>query len=312
MIDQVYIWFQSQFTNNEIFQGLIGGSLFASGLYLLRGVPERLYVLYLRIFTCELTIFSEDPSFKWICDWLAHHEYANRTKRIQVSTIHEHRFEENERERWVIAPGEGPHLLWYKKRPIILQREIRDTANHSRDLKEKITIRFFTTSQNLVRKLLHEAKELQTVSDLIEIYSWNDDYWSKTTSKFPRDITSIVLKRGQLESLIEDLRAFYASSQWYRQRGVPWHRGYLFSGVPGTGKSTLAFVLASYFRKPLYSLNLGSCSDDSSLINALQLVPSNAILLLEDIDAIQNFAGAEHRQKNGKEREVTTHTKCPS
>lgn len=306
MIQEIYQWFQIQFQQNEIFQGLIGGSLFASALYLLRDVPHRLYQLYTLTFTCELSIYSEDPSFKWVCDWLAHQPYAKTARRLQISTIEGRGFigRERQEDRWVIAPGDGHHFFWFRKRPMLIKRSIREGGDiNGKILKETITIRTFGRNQDLIRKLLIESKALQEGIRIIRVFSWMGDYWSESASKFPRSLDSIVLQEGQLESIAEDLGSFYSSKEWYKERGIPWHRGYLFSGIPGTGKSTLAFVLASHFNRPLYALNLGSCEDDASLMQALQEVPADGILLLEDIDAIQAFEGTEHRRNGDKASE---------
>lgn len=39
--------------------------------------------------------------------------------------------------------------------------------------------------------------------------------------------------------LIADARDFLASEVWYAERGIPYRRGYLLHGVPGSGKTSL-------------------------------------------------------------------------
>lgn len=40
--------------------------------------------------------------------------------------------------------------------------------------------------------------------------------------------------------------------------GIPYRRGYLFHGTPGSGKTSLVHVLASELDLPIYSLSLSS------------------------------------------------------
>ena len=44
-----------------------------------------------------------------------------------------------------------------------------------------------------------------------------------------RPIESVVLDADVSKNLVEDVRSFINSAAWYRQRGIPYRRGYLVS-----------------------------------------------------------------------------------
>ena len=87
--------------------------------------------------------------------------------------------------------------------------------------------------------------------------------------------------------LLEDARRFLVRQAWYAERGVPWRRGYLFHGQPGTGKTSLIRALASELDLDLAALDLSMPElNDSGLRDLLGSLPKRAALVLEDIDTV--------------------------
>jgi len=114
-----------------------------------------------------------------------------------------------------------------------------------------------------------------------------------------RPIETIVLKGGQKERLVEDLGAFFLQESDYAKLGVPWHRGYLLHGPPGTGKTSIARALADRFGLDVYYIPLRSVEHDNNLIQTVARVQPGSMLLLEDIDDLYEAMdrGAKKDQK---------------
>lgn len=74
--------------------------------------------------------------------------------------------------------------------------------------------------------------------------------------------------------------------QWYADRGIPFRRGYLLHGVPGSGKTSLIHALAGELMLDIYVVSLSaSWINDATLTSLMGRVPARCILLLEDLDA---------------------------
>ena len=93
------------------------------------------------------------------------------------------------------------------------------------------------------------------------------------------------MKPGEKEHLLKDVERFRASRQRYSELGVPYHRGYLLFGPPGTGKTSLVSALSRHFGMSIYAVNLVDFND-RSLVVAIHDIPRNAIILFEDIDCM--------------------------
>jgi len=87
--------------------------------------------------------------------------------------------------------------------------------------------------------------------------------------------------------IIDDIINFQNSSEWYINNGIPYRRGYLLHGPPGTGKTSFILAIAGKLRLNICYLNLSSGNiDDDGLNRALNDAPAHSIILLEDIDSI--------------------------
>ena len=110
------------------------------------------------------------------------------------------------------------------------------------------------------------------------------DEWERIDDLPPRSLGSVILPDDQLERLTSDISRFLGSESAYSRRSVPWHRGHLYEGPPGTGKTSLARALACHFGLDMWYLTLAGIKSDSNLIKIIMNVKARSILLLEDID----------------------------
>jgi len=108
------------------------------------------------------------------------------------------------------------------------------------------------------------------------------------------------------ELLLDDARDFLDSKQWYADRGIPFRRGYLLYGAPGSGKTSIIHSLAGELGLDIYIISLSKTGlDDTSLNTLISSLPEQCIAIMEDIDAA--FTHGLTRETAGTELEDPHH-----
>lgn len=91
----------------------------------------------------------------------------------------------------------------------------------------------------------------------------------------------------EVQVAIKELELWLSHEKWFRSKSIPWRRGWLLHGQPGTGKSTLVRALGMSFDLPVYIFDLSGMTNDD-LVTAWDEMMTNTpcIVLIEDIDNI--------------------------
>jgi len=110
----------------------------------------------------------------------------------------------------------------------------------------------------------------------------------QSVSKATRKLDTIDMDRDLKLEIIRDAEYYYSdqSRQFFADCGIPYRRGYLFHGPPGTGKSSFSFALAGHLSCDIYHVNLSSGDiSDGSLHRLFLGLPRKCIVVIEDIDS---------------------------
>lgn len=156
-----------------------------------------------------------------------------------------------------------------------------------REMTEKITFTSATAGGrdavvNVIEELVKSKEGKKGLPPLMIPSRWGGE-WRRRNDLPPRTLESCLLKPGQTERLEADLGSFLAAESEYARRHQPWHRGYLFHGAPGTGKTSIARALANRFEIPVYYLPMADLEKDAELMQLVGGIEPRSLLLLEDI-----------------------------
>lgn len=212
-----------------------------------------------------------------------------------------------------LVPGPGTH--WFRYRGVWMRLQ-RERNGKLVDLStgapwETVTLTTLSSYEHLFSQLLSEARQLalsSTQGKTIIFTSWGADWRPFGHPRRVRELDSVVLPHGKRDEIVHDVHRFLSRSAWYAKRGIPYRRGYLLHGAPGSGKTSFITALAGHLDFHICLLNLAERGmTDDKLTHLMSNAPERSILLLEDIDAafLGRTATSQERQPDGYQPNVT-------
>jgi mitochondrial chaperone BCS1 len=272
--------------DNPVFAGGIGLAVIAAGAQIARNGYQVGIRMLRRQFLVTMEVTSKDRSFPWVLNWLSIQSGA-RTQHLSVETITKPAAGTSFR----LVHGPGQHLLNYNGRYILVQRtrEQQMVDLNSGKPWEKVVFTSYGRDISIFQKILQDSYNLTASLEegKTSIYTnWGSEWRQFGQPRVKRSVDSVVLDVNIREKLVEDVIQWMNASTWYRERGIPYRRGYLLYGPPGSGKSSFIYALAGKLNYNICILNLNERGlTDDRLALALSNIPPHSIVLLEDIDA---------------------------
>lgn len=274
--------------------GLSGTFFFVWGIIApaIRSIRDMIFQLSYR----EIEVHIADPDYFKFNMWLnTNHEntYFQRAYKVVSSYGSLEDYEqvpdvEDDDEPLVstLVPGFGSVLIKAPGMPFVWVIRTKEESKQVFKQTETLKFKIFAFSQSTVTAFFKEVTKIRQDSGP-RVYSSVNTYWAR--SGFPKNVLPPL--GASSKELVEDVRKFLDEKDVYRRKGIPYKRGYMFTGAPGTGKSSIVAYLSRTFGMDVYVLNSESISKFNSLRG--QIKPGS-IVLVEDID--MTVAGSK-RQK---------------
>ncbi|EGC36809.1 hypothetical protein DICPUDRAFT_31265 [Dictyostelium purpureum] len=247
--------------------------------YILNCINEKIYY--------QIDVDSKDKSFEWLLYWLSEHESVKDSTHLNAETVYNNI---GKNPKVILVPSVGQHTIKYKGKTIWISR-IRDSTFDmgSGAPFESIKLSTLINNSSAVNELLQEAMLLSLNKDIGKtvIYINSEGSWERFGNpRSIRSLDSVILNNNLKQQLLDDIKSFITNESWYRNRGIPYRRGYLLYGEPGNGKSSLINAIAGALNLDICIVSLSQKEvDDRQINHLLNNAPPKSILLIEDIDA---------------------------
>lgn len=178
----------------------------------------------------------------------------------------------------VVSKGNPVTMSGYETNPKIYTELVLEGSD------EKEMVEFIKTS---IFEYEKKCRQFITIDKLVNILTWDGGGWSNEYNTPKRSNSSIYLPDNSYETILGDLKKFYSNEKRYSQLEIPYARTYMFHGLPGTGKTSMIYTLASELNKQIAILDFSDREmSDSSIRRAVYKIPDDTILCLEDMDAL--------------------------
>ena len=284
-----------------------------------------------KYFTSFINIESHDDIYDHVMGWLAAHDVVKHSRSLMAESSQQNAWdlEHSETEDEVanttellnfsnwdaktppkFIPFFGTHRFWHKGRYFKFSRENKQMMYQGWggtifQSDETITLTCIGRSTKPIKDLIEEARGIYLKkgksSTVVKRPAPKDQrtrgrMWNKVATRPSRPMNTVILDHSEKDRILLDINEYLhpATPRWYANRGIPYRRGYLFAGAPGTGKSSLAWAIAGIFGLDIFCISLVEptlTEEDLGLL--FTSLPRRCVVLLEDIDS----AGLVKRQE---------------
>ncbi|KUJ07628.1 uncharacterized protein LY89DRAFT_691695 [Mollisia scopiformis] len=284
--------------NNPLFAGGIGLAGLGAAAALARRSAIKGASLIKRRLLADVEISKQDASYPWILAWLALPRPPGGFVTSKLTRIHQFSMKtmagavpnKPKHTQFFLQPGYGRHIIRHNNAYISVNREKQSTANHTTgEPHEIITLTSLYAQRHIFEDIFGEAHQLAISAHegkTMMFASRGMDWEQFGDARKKRPLQSVILDKGVKERIVGDVKDFLQRQNWYVDRGIPYRRGYLLYGPPGSGKSSFIQALAGELDFGVSIINLSERGiNDDKLAYLFTKIPARTILLLEDADA---------------------------
>ncbi|KAK5580125.1 hypothetical protein RB653_000138 [Dictyostelium firmibasis] len=240
-------------------------------------------------FTAHLTY--PDSMFVYFLEWLSSKQDSTivGTRGVSVMTRYQN-VESDDGQMDIKLLPTGTQWLWYNGYLISIVRITATKRSFDGIKDDSLDVTVYGGNKKVISSMLETAVEYSVTlnKDKTKIYSLDQSatFWECIACQNKRLVDSVFLDENVSEKVVNDLSNFIHGKKWYTDTGVPYRRGYLLYGPPGSGKTSFILSMAGNFGKSISIMNMSKGIHDGNIHSIIQKCNKDTILVLEDIDAV--------------------------
>ena len=229
-------------------------------------------------FTSFISINSDDDIFDHVMDWIITQKVSQNSRALSAKTgtatawddddCAEEDFADDDDvllnfSNWdskvppKFQPFYGRHRFFHRGRMFEFLRDQKQTMYQGwggsvLQAEETIKLTCIGRSTQPIKDLIRECQDHyfdnESSRTIVrrpatkEVRQRGRNPWTKVATRPSRPMETVVLDHQQKAAILADINEYLhpATPRWYANRGIPYRRGYLFYGPPGTGRCSLA------------------------------------------------------------------------
>lgn len=163
--------------------------------------------------------------------------------------------------------------------------EFHSECNLNKEEKIKFMKEFFIKS----KESYDENKKCKDVKDKMTLWSYSDGFWEDLKRINKRSFKTVILDENIKSEIKLSIDRYNDKDHKEKLKsfGINHKMNLILSGLPGTGKSSLMFAIASMLNKDIATIDFNNKElSDHGFIKAIKRLPRDCIIALEDIDAL--------------------------